>query len=54
LNHNKLPDDTWAALIASPHLNGLRRLDIDGNEHSEKTRQALIERFGKAVVKYWA
>jgi hypothetical protein len=40
-----------AALLASPHLAGLRRLDLTGNPRIHwRKRQALQERFGEGVT----
>lgn len=51
LTHNNLDNDAARALVRSPYLANLKKLDVyDGNRFRGKTWSQLIERFGEGVV----
>ena len=51
LTNNNLDNDAARALIRSPYLENLKRLDLlDGNRLRGKVWQQVIERFGEDVV----
>jgi hypothetical protein len=51
LTHNNLDNDTARAIVRSPYLINLKRLDLlAGNRPLGKTWQQLLERFGDRVV----
>ena len=51
LTHNNLDNDAARALVRSPYLANLKKLDLyDGNRFRGKTWAQLVERFGEGVV----
>jgi uncharacterized protein (TIGR02996 family) len=51
LTNNDLDNDAARALVKSPYLDNLKRLDLlDGNRFRGKVWQQVIERFGEDVV----
>jgi uncharacterized protein (TIGR02996 family) len=51
LTHNNLDNDAARALVKSPYLDNLKRLDLfAGNRFRGKVWQQVIERFGEEVV----
>lgn len=51
LTRNNLDNDAARALVKSPYLDNLKRLDLlDGNRFRGKVWQQVIERFGEDVV----
>lgn len=51
LRNNGLDNDAARALVASPYLDNLTRLELyEGNQFQEKVWQQVIERFGEDVV----
>lgn len=51
LTHNNLDNDAARAILRSPYLINLKRLDLlDGNRLRGRTWQQLLERFGHEVV----
>jgi hypothetical protein len=51
LRNNKLDNDAARALIKSPYLGNLRRLDLlEGNYFRGRVWQHVLERFGESVV----
>jgi uncharacterized protein (TIGR02996 family) len=51
LTNNELDNDAARALVKSPYLDSLKRLDLlDGNRFRGKVWQQVIERFGEDVV----
>jgi uncharacterized protein (TIGR02996 family) len=51
LSGNPINDEAAKALVDSPHLNRLRRLDLSGNDLSHAMIASLNERFGPGVVR---
>jgi uncharacterized protein (TIGR02996 family) len=51
LRHNNLDNDAARALVKSPYLDNLKRLDLlDGNRFQGRVWQLLVQRFGENVV----
>jgi hypothetical protein len=51
LTHNNLDNDALRALVRSPYLANLKKLDVSaGNRFRGKTWAQLIEKFGEDVV----
>jgi hypothetical protein len=51
LQHNNLDNDAARAIVKSPYLGNLKRLDLlAGNRFRGRVWQQVIERFGEEVV----
>jgi uncharacterized protein (TIGR02996 family) len=54
LTNNELDNDAARALVKSPYLDNLKRLDLlEGNRFRGKVWQQVVERFGEDVLGSW-